>query len=175
MKNIIFTVIILLLTIQVLPQSKKNSLSLNVGILVPTGDLSDLYDRGFNLGLDFQKYKFPFSYFAEFNSNFFKTKNEYLSNDANYKEIIELNAGPRLFLMSEQPYPFLDVGFGAYYTNVTNSSVRVGFNAGIGAIIEMDDDFDLILKAKYHSYYAGGDDGSFINYIGIYGGLKYNF
>jgi hypothetical protein len=172
-KNILF-ILILLIFSTAFSQSKEYSLALNSGVSIPGNDLSYAYNTGFNLGLDFQNYKKPWSFFAEFNGNFFKGKKEYYTDESKFKEILELTAGPRYFIDLKSVHPFLDLGLGIYFANVLDMSVRAGLSAGIGTVIKLNEKSDILIKAKYHPYYVSGQNG-YNEYFGIYAGIKYNF
>lgn len=134
-----------------------------------------MYKTGWNVGCEFEIYSKPFAYFAEFNMNFTKHKETCYTNDeANTKIVAELTAGPRYILLLGKIKPFFDIGAGAYVAKYKINVTHIGISSGIGLLFNIYKNFDIITKFKYHPHLVVGDGVNIVDYIGIYGGIKYN-
>ncbi len=186
---------VFLLSTSVFSQSKEYSVSLFSGVFFP-GSYLDYRNlkTGSNLGIEFQHYVKPISFFAEVNYNFFGFD---LPDSPDYFEstspssIIEINIGPRYIFGNGRFQPFIDAGaglisemYGSYNATYNNFNYNTGIKQrtnfdiglGIGSVINIKDNFDFIIKARIYSFIIGGEGGIGIqNYYGIYGGIKYNF
>ena len=195
MKNFFLLLFLFVNTIIILPQSKEYSLTFNSGVFIPANEQysSTQFKVGTNLGLEFQNYSYPWSFFTELNINLTNiNKNGYQNyNPVSLSSVIEITAGPRYFYKGDKLQPFFDLGVGAYLVNEsgftftsegneysvgTRSRTNLGLSLGIGSVVYLSKDFDILIKAKFHPYFVGGEGGFGIKeYFGIYGGLKYNF
>ena len=176
MKNVFFLFVLLIFT-NVFSQSKDYSISFNTGMVFPGKKLSEKNNSGLLAGIDFQFYNKPLSLFAEGNLNFFNTKED-MNGNTTTEEILELTVGPRYFVNLNNFHPFLDFGMG-FYNSVKSilyvTSLRFGFSMGAGTVIKINENFDILFKAKYHPFFISGAGGGYRNYSGLYAGLKYNF
>ncbi|MBI5404385.1 MAG: hypothetical protein HY959_13430 [Ignavibacteriae bacterium] len=177
MKKIIFILTALIIFSNSFPQSKKYSIALNSGVFFPNNEI-DEFKTGWNIGAEFQYFKKPWAFFAEFNVNLSR-RMEYIyypENPPYTKSFIELTAGPRLYLHDGNISPFIDAGLGFYFVDYKNKSVWFGASPGIGTAIKINKDFDVLIKAKYHPHFVANEGGAaVIDYFGFYGGIKYNF
>lgn len=176
MKKLLFVLLFFLFAIQVISQSKSNSLTLNTGVFIPGVEL-DNFNVGWNLGTEFQNYSKPWAFFAEFNVNIAK-RQEYLyypELNPYTKSFIELTVGPRYYIDIKRVHPFIDLGAGIYIIDYSRNSAHLGISTGIGTVININKDFDIMIKGKYHPHLVVGDGAEIVDYFGIYGGIKYNF
>jgi|WetSurMetagenome_2_1015567.scaffolds.fasta_scaffold20633_3 hypothetical protein len=177
MKILFFIFVFLFFTLQIFSQSSKNSVTLNTGIFFPNNEI-DEYKTGWNIGAEYQNYSKPWAFFTELNINISKRKEYkyYPEIKPITKSFIELTAGPRLYLYISKISPFIDAGVGLYFVDYRNKNVWFGASPGIGAVIKINKDFDVLIKGKYHPHFVANEGGaSIIDYFGIYGGIKYNF
>lgn len=175
--RIIFVLLVtLLFTFAINSQSKNNSISLNTGIFIPNTDLG-LYNLGWNLGAEYQNSFKPWAFFAELNANLSRKKVylDYYEMTNETRSFIELTAGPRYIFYGRNVQPFFDLGAGIYNVHYSRNDLHFGISTGIGAFININKEFDIILKAKYHPHIVTGDGIGIVDYFGIYGGVKYNF
>jgi hypothetical protein len=149
---------------------------LNTGIFLPNTDLG-LYNVGWNLGAEYQNYSKPWAFFTELNINESKRKEykEYPELTRETKTFIELTAGPRYIFNIKNVQPFIDIGAGLYNVHYSRNDVHFGISTGIGTFININKEFDIIIKAKYHPHIVFGDGAGIVDYFGIYAGIKYNF
>jgi len=177
MKKIIFILAVFLIFSDSYPQAKNNSISLNTGVFFPNNEI-DEFKTGWNIGTEFQYLKKPWAFFTEFNVNLSRRMEYtyYPETQPYTKSFIELTAGPRLYLYVGNISPFIDAGLGLYFVDYKNKSVWLGASPGIGTVIKLNKDFDILIKAKYHPHFVANEGGAaVIDYFGIYGGIKINF
>jgi hypothetical protein len=192
MKKLFLVLLLLFVSYNIFSQSKEYSVTLNSGIFIPGSEYSKEFKIGTNIGIDFQDYSYPWSFFTELNCNITDIKvmsfDNIKSTSSSY--FIELTAGPRYFFNGKKMQPFFDFGAGAYhikesdysysvsgkyYSVSPKSSTSVGLSTGIGAVINLSKEFDILIKAKYHPFNIIFGGLEFSNYFGVYLGLKYNF
>jgi hypothetical protein len=176
MKKIVIFLIALLVFSDAFTQSKDNSITFNTGMVFPGKKLSEEYNPGLFAGIDYQFHDNPFSFFIEGNLNFFNTRVD-MNGNTTTEGILDLTAGPRYFVDLKKFHPFLDFGMGFY--NDTKSyyitSLSFGFRLGAGTEIKINDNFDVLIKAKYHLFFVNGTGSNYRDYSGLCAGIKYNF
>lgn len=153
-------------------KSKQWSLTPEGGVSFPVGSLSENYKAGGNFGLDL-------NYQANKEVGFYGKVGYYIMSsktpgvtDGKY---LEYTAGPRYTFRNKKLKSsiFLEAGLGAYtfqqnsysYNGVDfpeNSTTDFGVNAGLGAVLNLGRDVDLLFKAKYHSIFINDGSSSFI-------------
>ena len=179
-RNIMLTAILLFLCsaaysqTKYTPSVKKNQWSLTPegGISFPVGALSENYKSGGNFGLDlnYQVNK-EVGFYGKAGYYIMSSKTQGIP-DGKY---LEYTAGPRYTFRAKnlKSSIFLEAGLGAYtfmqnaynYNGVDvaeNSTTDFGVNAGLGAVLNLGRDVDLLFKAKYHNIFNNGGSSSFI-------------
>jgi hypothetical protein len=148
------------------------SLSPIAGVSFPVGALGNSYKSGANLGLDLSyKVNKEVGFYGEFGYNFLRNNTEGIP-DAKY---LAYTVGPRYFFTSKnlKSSIFLEAGIGAYtfsqeaytvgeLTSPGSTDTKFGVNAGIGAILNLGRDVDLLFKTKYNTVLNTDGSSSFI-------------
>lgn len=97
--------------------------------------------------------------------------------EKNYK-YYELTANVRAFLPNTSTVKFFgELGGGAYifrysssYSSYSSSETYMGINVGMGGMVNISDNTDLVIKAKFHNPFIKG--GS-INWINLTAGINF--
>lgn len=148
------------------------SLSPVGGIMFPVGNLSSNFKPGGSVGLDLSyKVNKEVGFFAKFGYDFFRSQNIEVP-DGKY---FEYTIGPRYYFTAKnlKSSIFLEAGIGAYTFNQQGyvldesaypevSYTKFGYNAGIGAILNLGRDVDLLFKTKYNAVMTEDGSSSFI-------------
>ncbi len=148
------------------------SLSPVGGVIFPVGNFSNNFKAGGNVGLDLSfKANKEVGFFAKFGYNFFRSKTDGVP-DGNY---FGYTVGPRYYFTAKnlKSSLFIEAGVGAYtfkqsgynleeisYPEV--SYTKFGYNAGIGAILNLGRDVDLLFNANYNTVMTADGSSSFI-------------
>lgn len=142
------------------------------GLMFPVGNLSSNFKPGGNAGLDLSfKANKEVGFFAKFGYNFFRSQTAGVPDGKYY----EYTVGPRYYFKAKnlKSSIFIEAGIGAYTFNqqsyVLNetaypevSYTKFGYNAGIGAILNLGRDVDLLFKTKYNTVMTSDGSSSYI-------------
>lgn len=148
------------------------SLSPIGGVNIPVGSLSDNYKSGGNFGLDLgYRVNKEVGFYGKFGYYFMRNQTQGIP-DARY---IEYSAGPRYYFTAKnlKSSIFLEAGIGAYTFKqegyILNDvavpeteNTKFGFNAGLGAILNLGRDVDLLFKTKYNTILTTDGSSSFV-------------
>lgn len=148
------------------------SLSPIGGIIFPVGNLSNNFKPGGSVGLDLSfKANREVGFFGKFGYDFFRSQTAGVP-DGRY---FEYTVGPRYYFTAKnlKSSVFFEAGIGAYtfkqdgyvlggtaFPEVTYT--KFGYNAGIGAILNLGRDIDLLFKTKYNTVMTSDGSSSFI-------------
>lgn len=179
-RNALVIILIMIMTSAVFSQTsytKKKaypnwSLSPLGGITFPVGELSNNFDPGVSTGLDVTyRVNREVGFYGKFGYNTLGSKTTGLP-DGKY---LEYTVGPKYYFTSPnlKSSVYLEAGVGAY-TFMQNgymlnnqtvdeiSETNFGYNAGIGAILNLGKNVDLKFETKYTSILKEGGSNSFI-------------
>ncbi len=148
------------------------SLSPFGGIMFPVAKLSDNFKPGGSVGLDLSyKVNKEVGFFAKFGYDFFRSKTSGVPDG----RFFEYTAGPRYYFTSKnlKSSIFLEAGIGAYTFNQHGylmegtaypevSYTKFGYNAGIGAVLNLGRDIDLLFKTQYNTIMTEDGSSSYI-------------
>jgi len=142
------------------------------GVTIPVGVFGDNFKPGANLGVDISyKVNKEVGFYGKLGYYFLTNKTQGLGDG----KMMEYTVGPRYFFTAKnlKSAIFLEAGMGAYtiqynsYTvnqtvvpEITNTNF--GYNAGIGAILNLGTDVDMLFNVKYNSVLTDGGSTSFI-------------
>ncbi|HMS33712.1 MAG TPA: outer membrane beta-barrel protein [Ignavibacteria bacterium] len=148
------------------------SLSPVGGLMFPVANLSDNFKPGGSVGLDLSyKVNKEVGFFAKFGYDFFRSQTSGVPDG----RFFEYSVGPRYYFTAKnlKSSIFLEAGIGAYTFNQQGyvleetaypevSYTKFGYNAGIGAILNLGTDIDLLFKTKYNTIMTEDGSSSFI-------------
>jgi opacity protein-like surface antigen len=152
------------------PTFKRFGVSLHSGAAIPSGEMADYYDPGFNVMLDFGYWLNPnLALMAFLGYNDFKAKSA--GTDDNY--IINLSVNARYYqpyrLMPMPPWSYyIGGGFGYYLIDIGDN--EFGFNVGAGLNYEINPTITLEIGADYHQTFDND-----IKFIHTHGGVIVRF
>lgn len=143
------------------------------GVAFPVGEFGNQFKSGPTFGLDLSyKVNKEVGFWGKFGYSMFPDKSNGAAPDGKY---IEYTAGPRYYFTSKnlKSSIFLEAGIGGYsfmqnaYTLngeqvAEYSTTNFGLNAGLGGILNLGRDVDLLFKAKYHNVLTSDGSNSFI-------------
>lgn len=173
-----FTVIITIITTHTFTQSNQvYSISINGGVIIPAGQLSNSSNTGYNAGIDFETRKNNFAVFAAGKLNIVKNKLTVIEFENYYNEkkwertIGEITAGGRWYLGDSKPFSAnVDLAFSIYTGNFFQK-IPWGFQPGIGANINISKNLSANLNMKADLI----EDENWVTYMGFYSGVRYSF
>jgi hypothetical protein len=179
--SIIVAVLVLFINGTVFSQStyqKKSpypqwSLSGLGGVAFPVGNFGENFKSGPTFGLDLSyKVNKEVGFYGKVGYSIFPDKTQGAAPDGKY---IEYTVGPRYYFTAKnlKSSIFLEAGLGGYsfmqeaYTlnGVTvpeYTTTNFGVNGGVGGILNLGRDIDLLFKAKYHNVLTTDGSSSFI-------------
>jgi opacity protein-like surface antigen len=152
------------------PPSGRLGISIHTGAAIPSGEMADYYDPGFNVMLDFGYWLNPnLALMVFLGYNDFKAKSA--GTDDNY--IINLSVNARYYqpyrLMPMPPWSYyIGGGFGYYLIDIGDN--EFGFNIGAGLNYEINPTITLEVGADYHQTFE--ED---IKFIHAHGGVILRF
>jgi hypothetical protein len=143
------------------------------GVSFPVGKFGENYKSGPTFGIDLSyKVNKEVGFFGKFGYSIFP--NKVLGGAPNGK-YMEYTVGPRYYFTSKnlKSSLFLEAGLGgysftqpAYVVNGAEAaeyqSTNFGLNAGVGGVLNLGRDVDLLFKAKYHNILTPDGSTSFI-------------
>lgn len=143
------------------------------GVTFPVGKFSEKYKPGPTFGMDLSyKVNKEVGFFGKFGYSIFPNK---LAGGAPDGKYLEYTAGPRYYFTSKnlKSSLFVEAGLGgysfmqpAYRVNEIEvaeyQATNFGLNAGIGGVLNLGRDVDLLFKAKYHNILTPDGSTSFI-------------
>ncbi|MDQ3019356.1 MAG: porin family protein [Bacteroidota bacterium] len=145
------------------------------GVSLPIGTFGDEFKTGPSFGLDVSyKVNKEVGFYVEGAYNIFASKLGGAAADGKY---LEYTIGPRYYFTAKnlKSAIFLEAGLGGYsFTQdayaVNDSTTtgeltdsKFGFNAGLGAILNLGRDVDFIVKVKYHTILTPDGSKSYIS------------
>lgn len=143
------------------------------GVAFPVGNFGENFKAGPTFGLDLSyKVNKEVGFYGKFGYSTFPDKTNGGAPDGKY---IEYTAGPRYYFTSKnlKSSIFLEAGIGgysfmqdAYVLNGVDvakyETTNFGINGGIGGILNLGRDVDMLFKAKYHNILTTDGSTSFI-------------
>ena len=174
--------------------SKKSSygyweLTPSGGLIFPVGDFSNNFEISANTGADITyRVNREVGIYGNITYNMLSSK----TTDGPSASYLSYTVGPRYYFTNPKLKStlFMEAGVGGYtFTQdayqqtvegiTTNfpeqGDTRVGFNAGVGGDVFLNDNLSIMLKAKYHTILGSGDDNTTRSYIGTDAGLNIRF
>ncbi len=174
--------------------SKKNTygyweLTPSGGLIFPVGSFSENFEISANTGADITyRVNREVGIYGNITYNMLSSK----TTDGPSASYLSYTVGPRYYFTNPKLKStlFMEAGVGGYtFTQnayqqtiegiLTNfpeqGDTRVGFNAGVGGDIFLNDNLSIMLKAKYHTIMGSGDDNTTRSYIGTDAGLNIRF
>ena len=154
------------------------------GAIIPLAKLKDSFNPGGEFGLDVAyRINREVAFYGKFGYYFLSSS----ITGAPVGNYIEATVGPRYYFTKPNIKSafFLEGGAGAYifsqdsYNNPQDttgtiiseiSDTKAGVNAGAGAILQISDNIDFLVKSKYHLIFTEGGSTSF---IGINAGIEF--
>ncbi|HMQ68793.1 MAG TPA: outer membrane beta-barrel protein [Ignavibacteria bacterium] len=142
------------------------------GIVFPTGNMSENFKSGGNVGVDISyRVNKEVGFYGQGGYYFLGSKTAGVP-DGKY---LEYTAGPRYYFTAPnlKSSVYLEAGIGAY-TFVQDAYVqneveiaevnetRFGYNAGLGAVLNLGTNVDMLFKVKYNTIQTTGGSSSFI-------------
>jgi opacity protein-like surface antigen len=145
------------------PCERANSLSLDVGLTVPTGSYNNLYNPGFSIGLNAGYRLTPqVSLVGLFAFNYFNSGSP-LVNDTYWWN---LSANLKYAFTTNPVRPYLIVGPGIYIPK--SGSIRVGYNFGLGIDYNLNPNWQIELGLnRHHIYVSGSGIKYYLGHIGF--------
>lgn len=154
----------------VYPQMSLSGLG---GVSFPVGQFGENFKSGPTFGLDLSyKVNKEVGFYGKVGYSIFPDKVNGSAPDGKY---IEYTAGPRYYFTSRnlKSSIFLEAGLGGYsfmqdaYTlsgvdYAKYTTTNFGMNAGIGGILNLGRDVDMLFKAKYHNILTTDGSTSFV-------------
>lgn len=143
------------------------------GVSFPVGKFGENYKPGPTVGLDLSyKVNKEVGFFGKFGYSIFPSKIAGGVPDGKY---LEYTVGPRYYFTSKnlKSSLFVEAGLGGYSFSQPAYSVNevqvpeyqttnFGLNAGLGGVLNLGRDVDLLFKAKYHNILTPDGSTSFI-------------
>lgn len=143
------------------------------GVAFPVGNFGENFKSGPTFGLDLSyKVNKEVGFYGKFGYSTFPDKTIGAAPDGKY---LEYTAGPRYYFTSRnlKSSIFLEAGIGgytfmqdAYVLNGVDvakyETTNFGMNGGIGGILNLGRDVDMLFKAKYHNILTTDGSTSFI-------------
>ncbi|MBK9334898.1 MAG: outer membrane beta-barrel protein [Ignavibacteria bacterium] len=143
------------------------------GVSFPVGNFGEKYKSGPTFGIDLSyKVNREVGFFGKFGYSIFPNKIIGGAPDGKY---LEYTVGPRYYFTSKnlKSSLFLEAGVGGYsfmqpaYTVnevavAEYQTTNFGLNAGIGGVLNLGRDVDMLFKAKYHNILTPDGSSSFI-------------
>ena len=143
------------------------------GVSFPIGNFGEKYKTGPTFGIDLSyKVNKEVGFYGKFGYSIFPNKILGGAPDAKY---MEYTVGPRYYFTSKnlKSSLFLEAGLGGYSFTQPSYTVNsaeaaeyqttnFGLNAGIGGVLNLGRDVDLLFKAKYHNILTPDGSTSFI-------------
>ena len=174
--------------------SKKNSygyweLTPSGGLIFPVGSFSENFEISANTGADITyRVNREVGIYGNITYNMLSSK----TTDGPSASYLSYTVGPRYYFTNPKLKStlFMEAGVGGYtftqnayqqtVEGVTTNfpeqgDTRVGFNAGVGGDVFLNDNLSIMLKAKYHTILGSGDDNTTRSYIGTDAGLNIRF
>lgn len=181
-KSILLILLMMILTTAGYSQNKYSSTKKSTypqwsaspigGVTIPVGTFGDNFKPGANVGVDISyKVNREVGFYGKAGYYFLTNKTQGLGDG----KMMEYTVGPRYFFTAKnlKSSIFLEAGLGAYtiqqnsYTvnetvvpEVTNTNF--GYNAGLGAILNLGKDVDMMFNVKYNSVLTDNGSTSFI-------------
>jgi len=126
------------------------------GVSFPIGNFGEKYKTGPTFGIDLSyKVNKEVGFYGKFGYSIFPNKILGGAPDAKY---MEYTVGPRYYFTSKNLKSSLFLAAEAAEYQTTN----FGLNAGIGGVLNLGRDVDLLFKAKYHNILTPDGSTSFI-------------
>ena len=159
------------------------------GLIFPVGDFSNNFEISANTGADITyRVNREVGIYGNITYNMLSSK----TTDGPSASYLSYTVGPRYYFTNPKLKStlFMEAGVGGYtFTQnayqqtiegiTTNfpeqGDTRVGFNAGVGGDVFLNDNLSIMLKAKYHTILGSGDDNTTRSYIGTDAGLNIRF
>ncbi|MBK9334662.1 MAG: outer membrane beta-barrel protein [Ignavibacteria bacterium] len=143
------------------------------GVSFPVGNFGEKYKSGPTFGIDLSyKVNKEVGFYGKFGYSLFPNKAVGGAPDGKY---LQYTAGPRYYFTSKnlKSSLFLEAGIGgysfmqpAYTVNAVPvaeyQTTNFGVNAGVGGVLNLGRDVDLLFKAKYHNILTPDGSSSFI-------------
>lgn len=153
------------------------SISLMGGITIPTENLADQFNTGYNIGIELETRKNSFALFTSarvsiVTSPILAIEFE-LSEDKTYwiYTLGEISAGGRWYLGNSKPLSAnIDLALSIYTGNFFRK-IPWGFQPGIGGNVNLSKNLSANLNLKVNIL----EDNDWETYIGIYSGVRYSF
>jgi hypothetical protein len=146
------------------------------GLAFPVGIFGDNFKSGGTFGIEVSdKVNKEVGFYVKFGYYFFPNKTTGIPDG----KMIEYTAGPRYYFTSKnlKSSIFFEAGLGGYtftqdaYTlNIAGVDTQIpeasntdfGVNAGVGAVLNLGKDVDMIFKLKYHNIIQTDGSSSFV-------------